>query len=276
MRPCIIILLAFMAFTGKVIAQTTNQPSCYSNAAGWSIDKIEQTYDGTYVHLKFYSYEANYSFYFDAGMYIVNHNDPSGAKYYVQSFVNNQLSQNYSLQPYTEYEFILQFQRIPSAWTDIDLEEPAPRDNSYTPWHWEYVSLNRPTTERLKLDNFLLGDGINFLKQSVHPLTTMRYYRYSVDHNSIRVALYYEGGYVTDLKIDFYSDFVYNISVEYDNDFIDPFTGLELIRDIILDEDKDHKASSRLEQYLRKQINDMSGRELASVALTVLWANFTN
>lgn len=256
----------------RVNAQTSLRPSCYSNAIGWTIDKIEQNDDGTYVYMSYYSYAANYRFYIQPGTYIESYNNPGGPKYYIQSFLNNELNQWYNLQPNTEYNFVLKFQRIPTDWTDINIKEPTPAESNVKAWHWDYIALNRPSTDRLKIDNFLVNQGIGFLKQTVHPLTNLKYYRYSVDYNSIRIALYYEGGYVTDLNLGI--DFISSVNIVYDNDFVPPFTALEIMRDLIMQQDKDQQSTSRLENYLRKRVNEMNGKELASVALTAMWSNY--
>ena len=232
MKKSILITLSLFALTCSAMAQTTYNPSCYSNAIGWTISSIDQNYDGTYIHLSVYNYSNNYQFYINPGMYIRNHNGFSTEKYAIESFMDNNLGQAYSLQPFTEYNFTLKFPRLPADWTDIDLEEPKSPDNSYTAWYWDYLSLNKPSTQRFKLDNFLIHDGMGLLKQTVHPLTNLSFYKYAVDDNSIRVVLYYQGGYVTDLKIDFYLDLVSSITIVYDNDFIEPFTLLEVMRGI--------------------------------------------
>jgi hypothetical protein len=84
------------------------------------------------------------------------------------------------------------------------------------------------------------------------------------------VTIYYDG-YVTDVRIKFVGTLIYDMAVVYDNDFIVPFKSIESIRDFIQSRDEQSKYSSQVEQYLNKKISEMTGTELACVALTALW-----
>jgi hypothetical protein len=266
MKTIIIILLMIVGLA-TTEAQTIN-PSCYSNADGWKITKIENGYDGTYVYLFYYSYKTNYNFWINPGMYIENDKNPNTVKYRLVSFVDNQVNTKYSLNPFTGYNFILKFEKIPSHWTDINLIEPYTQGSF--PWYWKNITLNLPESNRLKKDNFLVYDVLPFLNSFVHPTNTLQTYTYSVDYNEIRVVLYYEG-YHTDLKIHFADKLISNIEVMSDNDFIYPFSALSLLKDYLLSQSNEQEYVSRFEVYLHKAFSSMNGRDIASIILTMMW-----
>jgi hypothetical protein len=268
MKKAILPLLALLLISLILPAQITYSPSCYSNADGWTIDQIETNDNGTYVYLSYYSYKANYAFYINPGMFIANYNDQNSAKYYVQELQNNQLNTTYSLASYQHFNFVLKFDRIPSDWTDINIQEPPVTGGNA--WYWNYISLNKPSTERLKEDNFLVNKGIDFLRNFAHPLDDFKFSTYTVDYGSMRIAIYYDG-YVTDLRIKYLGSMIYQMSILYDNDFIVPFKSIEAIRDFIQSQDNQNKYSGELEQYLNKTVSEMNGAELACVGLTILW-----
>lgn len=258
------ISLAILVF-GNAAAQTFN-PSCYSNADGWSVTKIEKTFDGTYVYLNYYSYKKNYEFWIDPGMYIENNNSSSSPKFLIKEFLHNKLNRRYILKPFTTYNFVLKFEKIPDIWTEINIIEPTQIGN--VSWYWKCISLNQPEYLRLNLDNFILNSGIDFLKSVTHPTNIFKGFRYNVDYNMARVTLYYED-YYTDLKIKFNGKLVTDIIVVDDNDFIEPFASLQLIKDFIVKLNQ-KKAANDFEKYIGKVIKDMTAIELACLTLTIL------
>ena len=149
----IIVITICIIFLFQAHSQTY-YPSCYSNAHGWRITKIESTISGTYVSMSFYTDKSDYEFWINSGMYIEKRNDSYSKKYYILSFLDNQLNTTYKLNPLTEYNFTFKFEKIPDSWKDINIAEPVVK--GYNCWYWNYISLNKPSTERLKLDNFLL------------------------------------------------------------------------------------------------------------------------
>lgn len=268
MKKFLFYILCVFVFGISASAQTIN-PSCFSNAKGWTITRIENTTDATVVYLQFYTYKSDYKFFINPGMYIEQYNKTGSARYTIKSFDGHELNRMYSVQPFTTYYFVLRFQRVPDSWTDINIAEPATA--GYNAWYWKYVSLNRPESERLKLDDFVRKMVLDFCKTFAHPTNTLRKYTYSVNRNQINLTLYYEGNIVTDLEFSFDGKLVTDVSVIYDNDFINPFSLLTLIRTWIMENDTDGESTDMLEEHFSRTIREMTGRQLAAVALTVLW-----
>jgi hypothetical protein len=264
-------VLAILLFINSAYSQTTYDPSCYSNAHGWSITKIEVTDSRTYVYLNFYSYESQ-RFYFNKSMYIENYNNQFDSKIYIRSVLSNDLETIYTLQANTEYNFILEFDKIPYSWTDINIKEPYV-SSSVVSWYWKYISLNKPSTSRLPIENFLRNSGINFLAGAAHPLNTYKSYRYNIDYDEILLTLYYYNDYHTDLKITKVGDFFSKIRIVDDNDCMlcYPFSSLEFLKNLAFDQSNYETYSSQIERFLGKYINDMDGREVASLLLSLMW-----
>ena len=105
-------------------AQNTYAPSCYSNADGWTISRIERYTNRTLMYMSLYSYEEE-RFFFHPSMYIENYNNPYGQKLYIRSAIYNQLDTWYTTNAKTQYDFILEFPPIPTAWTDVNIKEPS-------------------------------------------------------------------------------------------------------------------------------------------------------
>lgn len=267
-------VIAFLLIN-NASSQTTYSPSCFSNAHGWTITKIENTATSSFVYLKFY-YHTNYNgFYINSRMYIENYNNRYSPKLYIKRFVNNELDTKYNASSKTSYDFIFEFDRIPSDWTDINIVEPDGIDGSRG-FFWKYISLNKPHTSRLKIDNFLLNKGIKFLAGAAHPFTNYQFSVYSIEYDTIHVTLYYEGDISTYVKIIKDGDFFKRIRVMYDNDcdFCYPFTTLGILKDMVFSQENHDKSTSSIEKYLGKVINDMDGNEVTSVVLTLLWLSY--
>jgi len=268
MKKKLILIWAIFALSKISTAQTVN-PSCYSNAESWKITKIENSDASTYVYLNYYSYDNSYVCWFNSGMYIESA-DFNSSKYYIRGVDNNQLDTRYKLEPFTEYDFVLRFDKIPDAWNTINIKEPPVQTG--TSWHWNYIALNRPETQRYKLDNFFTNAVSDFLITYAHPLNTFKGYRYSVDDNLIHATIYYESGYHIDLKIYFDNNLVDRIAIVDDNDEFTPFASLTLLRNIIFKQRNGEVYASEFERRLNTAINQMNGRQLACVYLTTLWS----
>lgn len=262
MKKLVLLLTTWFICTVIVTAQTYN-PSCYSNAKGWKITKVETASAGTFVHLSVYTYEKGYEFFIHPGMYIENYNVPGTARYNIVGFDGNKLNTIYQLEPYTEYNFTLQFEKIPGTWKDINIIEPS--TTGYQSFYWKYISLDRPSSERLPLDNFFLHKGLSFLKNYAHPANDFKRYTYSIDYNAINVTLYYENC-ITDLSIQFDNNEVTSVKLVKDTDWLMPFVSLEVLAAAGDAMFGNSTSRARLEQ--------LSGRDLARMALAGLWNRY--
>lgn len=268
MKKIIAFLLCVFIFCISISAQTIN-PSCFSNAKGWKVTRVENTSTSTLVYLEFYTYKENYKFFIHPGMYIEQYDKYGSARYYIKSFDDNELNKFYVATPFTTYRFVLRFQRIPDYWTDITIAEPATA--GYNAFYWKYISLNKPASERLKADNFVIYNVVDFCKTFAHPTNTLKKYTYSVDKNSINLTLYYEQGYYTDLQFTLDGKLITNVSVIDDNDFVPPFFLLDLLKSWIMKNDSNGEYTSRLEREFNKALREMTSTELVCIILTVLW-----
>ncbi|MFY0631313.1 MAG: hypothetical protein JXR05_13085 [Flavobacteriaceae bacterium] len=274
-RITLLFFTAFFCIT-NLKAQTFN-PSCYSNVDGWTITKIENNYDGTYVHLNVYTHQSDYEFWIVPDMYIENYNNP-GIKYRIKSFMNNKFNTRYSIEPMTNYNFTLKFERIPSSWTDINIKEPY-QGVSSTTWYWNYISLNKNQSHRLKIDNFFLNNAIKFLASVAHPFDTFKSANYTVDYSNVKVTIYYNGGYYTHINIKkngSFLSFSRNDVVDYNCTLCDPFMGVYLLKQTLLGKNNYEEYETKIERYIGKTLNDMDGYDLTSFILTLAWLDYNN
>jgi hypothetical protein len=197
----------------------TTVPSCLSNARGWSIESITQTRVKTLVEIKIYR-SSGTEISIPSTLYI----EGAGTKYYIKRFWDNQLDKVYTLQPFTEYTFTLEFEKIPSYLTFINIKVDGPAKPNVTYHYFNSIKLNATSNERLKLHPFLLNSGIDKLASMAHPANKLRTYRYCVTNDFIWVDLFYHDKVHTELRIDKTSDNVFTgIRVLTDNDYYPTF-----------------------------------------------------
>jgi hypothetical protein len=254
------------------IEKVTINPSCYSNAHNWVITKIERLSNKTLVHFNAYAATAE-KFFFHPSMYIENYNNNYSQKLYVKSATNANLNQWYTLNAKTGYDFVLEFDKIPDDWTEINIIEPT-STNSIA-WYWKYISLNIPPDKRLKIDRFI-NKALGFLGGAAHPFDTHLGSRYSINYNEALVTLYFNDGYYTHLRIKTEYNFL-TISPEdardYNCDLCPAFGGLFLLKEAVLKQDNAGE-KSKFERYIGKLLNDMNGYEVASLILTLMWWSY--
>jgi hypothetical protein len=206
------------------VDQVTINPSCYSNCRGWSIEKITQTNNSTLVDLKFYTARKDASFFIHPLFYIENNNVTGSAKYYIKRFVGNELNKLYNVNSFTEYNFTLEFEKIPADWTDINIKHPAAgTKEGFKPAYFNNITLNIPPTTRMPMDNFFLNSGIEKLASMAHPANYFEYYRYCMDYDHVWVDIFYRGGAHTELRIDKIGKVFTDIVVLKDTDNFTPF-----------------------------------------------------
>ncbi|WP_428667033.1 hypothetical protein [Runella sp.] len=261
-----------VAVTTCSFAQTTYNPSCYSNAHGWTVTKVERYDNRTLVYLSVYSHTEE-KFFFHPTMYIENYDNLYDRKLNIRSVYNNRLDTWYTIPSKTQYDFVLEFPPIPGHWSNINLKEPA-STQGYTSWYWTYISLNEPSTNRLKIDNFFLHYGIGFLAGAAHPFDTYQKCVYTIDYNQIILTIYYNGGYHTKLTIrkkDGFLTFTRSDTTDNNCDLCSPFLSVYLLKQAAMNQDNFNQHQSAFQQHLGKLINDMNGYDVASFILTLMW-----
>lgn len=272
MRALFFLMIIFVLPCISSYSQETNNPSCYSNASVLTIEKITVTDYSTIVNLKFYTTNENYSFYISSGMYIQEYGNSYSTKYYIKEFVGNELDKIYTNNAYQTYNFTWIFEKVPAGLSNINIIEPlAP---NYVGWYWKNIVINNPLSS--SMSNFFKNSGVATIAELAHPTNTYKSGYYNVYSNKIWVKIYYDG-YTTELEITRDGNFFTNIYVISDDDFITPFTGIELIKDVALDiikDNSDENNKSAFQKKINKTISEMNGKELACLILTLNWLDY--
>lgn len=132
------------------------------------------------------------------------------------------------------------------------------------------------TIEKPTLESFLKNQGVQLLATLAHPTNTYKRGEFSISESEILVNIYYEH-YTTKLSIKKTLGFFTSIEVLDDDDYIKPFTAVEAIKNIIirlLKSEKGKKKKTEFEKQTNKLFKDMSGSDLACLALTLeYWGN---
>ncbi len=274
-------------------AQVTYSPYTYSNVDEFTVKKISIDNYYTTVELQLYTTRSDYEFFFHQNMYIQKSNDIYSKKYYVRSFVNNELHTKYKADPYTTYNFTLKFQKIPAGMTKINIIEPY--TEGYTAWYWKNISINNssPTyyssynsnTSNQKsykssssMGNFFKYVGVSTLAGFAHPSNTYQSGYYNVYNNYVDVEINYNDGLYTKLRVYKKNGFFTDIKVMADNDFPPPFFFASVLKEIAdeaiqYSEDED-ETKNRLEEELGKAFYEFDGVDIALFLLNLKWLDY--
>jgi len=127
------------------------------------------------------------------------------------------------------------------------------------------------------MGSFFKYEAVNTLAGLAHPTNTYKSGQYTIYDNYILVEIYYEQ-YTTKLKILRKGDYFTEIITISDNDFIPPFAGIEIIKDFLIEGTEDteerRKLMNSFEKRFDKALLDMTGKEMACMALTINWFNY--
>ncbi|MFT5890437.1 MAG: hypothetical protein ACI9Y7_000529 [Dokdonia sp.] len=131
----------FMVYVSISIAQTTIlNPTFQSNTNEMDIISIKLYNDKTVVSFN-YTPKKDGQMYINKGIYI----EPSlssfkSYKYYARKFYGNEFNKIYNVKYGESYSIILEFDKISSIFSTIDIREPKGEDG-WTPWYWSNISI---------------------------------------------------------------------------------------------------------------------------------------
>lgn len=126
------------------------------------------------------------------------------------------------------------------------------------------------------ISDFLKNKGVEVLAGLAHPSNTYKSGSYNVYSDKVCVKIYYDG-YTTELDIKRDGNFFTGINVISDDDFITPFAGIELLKDIALDivkDNSDEQNKSAFQKKINKKISEMNGKDLACLILSLNWLDY--
>jgi hypothetical protein len=127
------------------------------------------------------------------------------------------------------------------------------------------------------MDDFFKYEGVKIAAYFAHPLSTFEGGRYSVYSDRVEVEITYAEG-TSHITIFRSGDYFSNIRVTHDTFFWSPFSvsqGMKDLAVLYLEEDAQSQGVTRkYESYLNKSILEMSGIEMALIALTIAWLNY--
>ena len=128
------------------------------------------------------------------------------------------------------------------------------------------------------IERYFYSQGVRTLAQLAHPTNTYKSGTYRVENNSVFITINYEDGYYTQLKVKREKPFFSNIDVLEDNDFVNPFTAVEFLKNLLLEATKDdsekEKSKSDFEKRFDKKLENMNGIEVACLWLSLDWLGF--
>lgn len=127
------------------------------------------------------------------------------------------------------------------------------------------------------MGSFFKHNGVAIFANLAHPTNIYKSGRYTIYSNHIIVEINYECCY-TKLKIKRSGDVFYDIDVLSDNDWVAPFVGVELMKDLVIEaanEDSESKEQlSAFEKKFQKSLYEMTGIELTCILLTLSWLDY--
>ncbi len=127
------------------------------------------------------------------------------------------------------------------------------------------------------MDNFFKYEGVTLLAGLAHPTNTYSSGQYSVYSDYVLADIFYEG-YTTKLKIYRDGDYFTGIIAIKDTDFVPPFAAIELIKNFLIEGTENTKERQKVMNDFEKMFNtalvNMTGKQMACVALTVSWFSY--
>ena len=130
------------------------------------------------------------------------------------------------------------------------------------------------------LGSFLKYEGVELLADLAHPSSTYEGGSYKIYDDGVIVDIHYADGYRTKVALYTNNGWFTDIKVISDNDWVRPFFGIELLKDVLYnmlkdgDAEQSSKIQSAYENWFDKSIYDFSGKNITLVAMTYNWANY--
>lgn len=126
------------------------------------------------------------------------------------------------------------------------------------------------------MSDFFKYKGVETLVEMAHPTNTYKSGEYKVSDNKVWIKIYYDG-FTTELELKRLDNLFIDITIISDDDYISPFIGVELIKDIAykaIKNDADKKNKSLFEEAIKKTIENMDGEDLACLVITLNWLDY--
>ena len=118
-----------------------------------------------------------------------------------------------------------------------------------------------------QLEGYFSKKGVVLLAQCAHPTNTFERGTYAVDDDFVIVDIFYKEGVHTRLRVNRGRYYFSQVSVVYDDDFVAPFSFLQTMLKIVLDQYKDSHAKDEiqrnLENMLQRKLQEWSGADWA-------------
>lgn len=128
------------------------------------------------------------------------------------------------------------------------------------------LTRSNSSTVNEKIETFLKGSCKDFMETFAHPTKTLNTYDYSINGNTAYVNLYYKDDYAK-FKIVFDGNWITELTVVDDPDFLNPFSLLWFFKETVLEKD----GKRVRETILDKTLSQMTGKDVGLVFLNILW-----
>lgn len=127
------------------------------------------------------------------------------------------------------------------------------------------------------MDSFFKHEAVKTLANLAHPTNNYKGGEYNVYTNYVLINIFYKN-YTTKLKVYRKGNYFNKIITISDNDFIPPFSGIEIIKNFLIEGTENTEERRKLmnifEKRFDKAILDMTGKEIACIILTINWFNY--
>lgn len=125
-------------------------------------------------------------------------------------------------------------------------------------------------------ETFLKYEGVETLAGLAHPTSTFQSGSYTIYENALDVTMKFTDGVTTKVRLYVNKGWVSDMKVLYDNDWWPPFSGIELIKDVLYemikkDMDTSNQVVQAFEQHLGRPIQNCSGKQFSGVVMTLAY-----
>ena len=140
------------------------------------------------------------------------------------------------------------------------------------------VSLTTTITSAQSIESFFKYEGVQTVAELAHPTGTMDKGYYKIYSDAIDVEIYYTDGVYTKVRLGYSNGWFTSVRVIKDTDWLPPFVGVELIKNLLYELSKEYDDSSSIEasyeKWLNKTVEDFSGKDITMLVMTLSWAGY--
>lgn len=125
------------------------------------------------------------------------------------------------------------------------------------------------------MSDYFKYKGVKNIAELAHPSNNFKTGSYKIYNDRVWIKIYYLEGYYTELNLRKVGGFFTNIEIINDNDWVSPFTAIQIIKNLAYEAFKENSSeATEFERKLGKTIYEMTASELVCFIITLDWIEY--